>query len=121
MNVGHRPQGNRSHCDEILAVELRGELARRFKLNPSIVHRLDAQPIAVRAECEDSLDRVPPVWQLATDVQREVQLRGRNFPERLTQGAALAGVKPLARFALTRVAMSSSAVISAACQAKRAS
>src|SRR3954452_21871893 len=80
----------------------------------------DREFVAIVAEGEDRLDRMPPVGQLAPDVKREVELRRGDFP-RAGQGAALVGVRPDASLALIRPATSSSAVISAACQAKRAS
>src|SRR5436305_2054277 len=80
----------------------------------------DNQLIAIGAESEDRLDRVPPVGQLASNVKREIELRRRDLL-REGQGAALAGVSPEASLALIRPEMSSSAVISAASQANRAS
>ena len=44
--------------------------------------RLRAQPVAVGAEGEDRLDVVPPVGQLAADVQREVELGRRDLAQR---------------------------------------
>ena len=55
------------------------------------------------------------------DMEREIELGGRDVPSRSAQGAALAGVRPLTSFAFTRVAISSSAVTSDAFQANRAS
>src|SRR4029079_763538 len=78
-------------------------------------------PVPIGAEGEHGLDRVPSVGQLAPDVQREIELRRRDLPGGSAQGAALAAVRPLASFAFTRVAISSSAVTSDAFQAKRAS
>ena len=86
-----------------------------------IVGRRRAEPVTVGAECEHSLDCVPPVRQLAANVERQVELGGRNLVRRRAQGAALAGVNPLASLAFTRVAMSSSAVTSDAFHANRAS
>ena len=79
-----------------------------------------AEQVPVGAECEDGLDRMATVRQLASDVQRQVELGGCDLPSR-AQGAALAGFSPEASLAFTRPATSSSAVTSAAFQAKRAS
>ena len=81
----------------------------------------ERQPIAISAKGEDRLDGMAPIGQLAAYVEREVELGRRDFACGIGQGAASAGVSPLASFALTRVATSSSAVTSAARHAKRAS
>jgi hypothetical protein len=64
---------------------------------------------------------MPPVGELASDVQRQIEFRRRDLAGWGGQGAAFAGVRPLASFAFTRVAISSSAVTKAAFQANRAS
>ena len=75
----------------------------------------------IGAEGEHRLDRMPPVGQLAPDVERKVKLRRSDFAKGRAQGAALAGVSPVVSLALTRAAVSSSAVTSDAFQAYRAS
>src|SRR5256885_6310015 len=73
------------------------------------------------AKGEHRLDRVPAVRQPAAHVQRKVELGGCDLACGSGQGAAFAGLRPLASLAFTRAAISSSAVTSAAFQAKRAS
>ena len=57
-------------------------------------------------------------WTLV--MQGKIELGGCNLAVR-DQGAAFVGVSPELSFAFTREAISSSAVTSAACHAKRAS
>ena len=72
--------------------------------------------IAIRAEREDCLELVPPVRQLAANVERKIDLSRSELGE-FHQGAAVAVVSPASSLALTRFAILSSAVISAADQA----
>ena len=86
----------------------------------NLVGRLGAQLVAVGAESEDRLDRVPPVGQLAANMERQVEL-GRRDLARGRSRRGVGGGQARRELALTRAATSSSAVTSAALQAKRAS
>src|SRR5689334_3455110 len=97
---------------EIVLAQVRSEGPCHVKSDD--LGRLRRQTVAIGAECEYRLDRVPPIRKLSTHVQREVELRRRDLARGRAQGAALAEVSPEASFAFTRLAISSSAVTSAA-------
>ena len=69
---------------------------------------------------EDGLDGMTAIRELAAHMQGQVDLGGGDLAGS-GQGAAFAGLRPDCSFALTRAATSSSAMASAAFQAKRAS
>ena len=81
----------------------------------------DAESVPVGAEGEDRFDVVPTIRTFPAHMKREVELGGRDIASDCAQGAAFAGVSPVASFAFTRLAMSSSAVTSDASHANRAS
>ena len=66
--------------DEIVRL-LRKLRSRKARLYRVIIRGADsaAQPVAIGAEREDSLDRVPPVGQPASHMKREVELGRRDL------------------------------------------
>ena len=91
--------------------DLAGE--RTDALQAEMIGGARGNPVAVGAECENRLDAMPPVGQLAAHMKRKVELCRRRLRE-IHQGAAVAGVSPASILAFTRPAISSSAVMSAA-------
>jgi len=87
---------------------------RAFDHQRDVARRLRAQPIPIRTERKDRLDRVSAVGQLTSNVKRKIEFGRRDLPRGSGQGAALAELSPLASFAFTLAAVSSSAVTSAA-------
>ena len=106
--------------NQVWIANVTGELTRNLKLKDSVLRLLDCQRIPVLAESEDRLDVVIAIGALAPDMERQVQL-GVSSLGVSAQGAAVAGVRPAAILRRIRAATSSSALISAALQAKRAS
>jgi len=84
-----------------------------------LVRSRDGHDIAILAEGKDGLECMTAIRQLSPHVQREVELGISCIGQ--PQGAAVAGVSPAKSLALIRDATASSAVTSAAFQAKRAS
>ena len=81
---------------------------------------LSGQLVSIFAKSEDRLDPVVSVGKFFTDVQSQVELRVRRLAKP-AHGAAVSRVRPAAIFVFSRTVSASSAVASAALQAKRAS